>query len=1118
MARPAADGGQLLAVLALATIAGSLVDIFYLAWLPHAGALVVLAIAWTCLAEVTAQGPLRAFVVNILPEVYAALARQESWLRQAWLLLSGHFAGPLSRLGAALRRLVSLRPFPEAIMKIGVLLVVLMVAYEVPHAGKTLLQPFTAFAVKSTAAEAPTVSLQPDIGRALFDHVVNMLGALTVELQPDVILLLPPDPERGARFRTLAAGGAGSIDLFLTQGTDIDLGGVKVPVGFLLTPVLQPVRWLLGVRVVNGSVLADAQGYTVLVRSSSGEMWRARLANQDVSQDASAGDGAAARSGPDQAFSRLSLELAFRIMSAEPALATFGMTRSWEAFEHFNRGLAHWRTFALHRELGDPDALSEAIQRFRKATAIDPGFALAHYRLGVALSNDGQPLAGAEALRASLKANPGFVPAMIALASVLYSSEQDTGALLIGSPKSPGDSMGTTRLQEARRLWQSVIGVTSGASSLDRAAAWAGLCRHALDEPDPRQQGPEPDGMPGQYDKRDSLYRIAYFYCQQAERLYVALVTTPREDLRVRTARASELAAIGMLLERHGPRRRGEPTPAWQCSRAGIDEAALASDGRTVSHRVPLSYYTPAALRYYRQALKLLPDDPVLRCHEASAVFATSGNARLMEALQDEAASRWNLAESYRAEARRHLAQAGSRGAASGAAGQIERTRTGWACHPCRGILRPRPRRVPGDAETRSDELRGAEPVRPCVLGVAPCRGEHASAGRPRTRARAGGGVERPEGDRGHQGQECQQGRRRRPGSSGSAVRSAVMITPADPARGTSSGLTASALRVDSVPRHLRPAATTAYASLGAVLVAQMRPHEAIEELESVQRHVPEHPSFDPVRWMLAQAHLCAASQAFRAMRTESPAEPRTDGAARPEGRSPPGRDRLPSREGPAAARDHSRPRALARVTSVRAAHRHLPIGQDVPGRLALRRNGTGTVPCAVHSWSRSRARTIAGSVGGKASGCGRRRTGRRGKLSSSTSGAEAWTSACRSMGSERDQVERRDRLQRQDPIPIAWTRKPSSYYFAQLEHTRRHGRVRAGLAPRGVEGGRASTRARASPPSPNAMPDAAALATAAAGDAPRRGPESTCPGIKNLIRLTLNPIGPASARAATRE
>ena len=326
-------------------------------------------------------------------------------------------------------------------MKIGVLLVALVVAYEIPHAGKTLLQPFTAFAVnvKKGEARSPRCRLSPTSAARVFDHLVNTLGALTVELQPDVILLLPPDPERGARFRTLAAGGAGSIDPFLTQGTEIDLGGVKVPLGFLLTPVLQPVRWLLGVRVVNGSVLADPQGYTVLVRSSAGEMWRARLANKDVRDALSAGDDEpATRSVPDRAFNRLALELAFRIMSAEPALATFGMTRSWDAFEEFKGGLESWREFTLHRGLGDPDALSGAIQHFRAATAIDPGFALAHYRLGVALHNDGQPLAAAEALRASLKANPGFVPAMVALASVLYGSEHDLGAPLFGSPEDPG--------------------------------------------------------------------------------------------------------------------------------------------------------------------------------------------------------------------------------------------------------------------------------------------------------------------------------------------------------------------------------------------------------------------------------------------------------------------------------------------------------------------------------------------------------------------------------------------------------------------------------------------------------------------------------------------------------
>ena len=67
------------------------------------------------------------------------------------------------------------------------------------------------------------------------------------------------------------------------------------------------------------------------------------------------------------------------------------------------------------------------------------------------------------------------------------------------------------------------------------------------------------------------------------------------------------------------------------------------------------SYYTTAALGYYRQALDLLHDS-VLRCREASAEFAAFGHDRLMKALKDEAASRWNLAESYRAEARRHLA------------------------------------------------------------------------------------------------------------------------------------------------------------------------------------------------------------------------------------------------------------------------------------------------------------------------------------------------------------------------------------------------------------------------------------------------------------------------------
>ena len=184
--------GRLLGLLALAMIAGTLIDIFFIGRFSHVATLIVLAVAWTCLAEVTAEGPLRAFVVNTVPAVYETLASQQSRVGSVWSALRAWLGPPLRTLGGAVGRLLSLRPLPEGLLKLAILLVAAVVLFEIPNRGKTLLQPFKAAVVKPKQGEVPGVEGQAAIGQVVFDHLVNTLGGLTQDLQPDVILLLPP--------------------------------------------------------------------------------------------------------------------------------------------------------------------------------------------------------------------------------------------------------------------------------------------------------------------------------------------------------------------------------------------------------------------------------------------------------------------------------------------------------------------------------------------------------------------------------------------------------------------------------------------------------------------------------------------------------------------------------------------------------------------------------------------------------------------------------------------------------------------------------------------------------------------------------------------------------------
>jgi len=94
----------------------------------------------------------------------------------------------------------------------------------------------------------------------------------------------------------------------------------------------------------------------------------------------------------------------------------------------------------------------------------------------------------------------------------------------------------------------------------------------------------------------------------------------------------------------------------------------------------------------------------------------------------------------------------------------------------------------------------------------------------------------------------------------------------------------------------------------------------------------------------------------------------------------------------------------------------------------------------------------------------------------------------------------------RQDPIPIPPSSQPF-YYFAQLEN--------AALLPVSRPIALKETRPDETATSPSTRP---AGIGAAEGDAPRPGAESRCPGVKNLIQLTLAPVGAEAAPVALGE
>jgi tetratricopeptide (TPR) repeat protein len=505
-------------------------------------------------------------------------------------------------MGSGVRNLLSLNSWPAAVVKTLVGLCLLMALSELPNAGETRIQPFKVSAIPGRNEFGQSASERNELGESLSERVVNTLRLLQKELRKEIVLFLQPDAEEAqgeVGFALVAASESSSLGgTALGKSEDLEVGNVKIPLSLLIAPIQGPMRWLLGVHLINGSLQAEQQGYALLASSTAGETWKVIWPPTDSAQQVTP-------ISPDVVAS-LANEFAFKIITTDPTLAPT-MTKSWDAFQSFKAGLKKWKEFEAKQ---DYTALSRANELFREATAKDPGFALAYYRLGLALQRDGQPDTAAKVFQASLKADPTFIPAYIALASILYDLQPDHDL-----------TARKMRVNEARKLWQQIIHFPAWAVSVpNRASAYYGLCRQAS-----RQARRSTDV------EVEREHYLAYYYCKQAAALYASLSAATRAKPAIKTGEASVLHTLGMTVGRLQRHPFMGKRPEWDCWRGILQQ----------------SPYSHAALRYYRRALALLPDDHRIRCSAARTAYVL-GDPEPLQRLDADPGAHVSLANSHR--------------------------------------------------------------------------------------------------------------------------------------------------------------------------------------------------------------------------------------------------------------------------------------------------------------------------------------------------------------------------------------------------------------------------------------------------------------------------------------
>jgi tetratricopeptide (TPR) repeat protein len=594
------------ALIAFATMIYGIFDMCHSTRLDPVWDLTAVLLSWVVLTEIISGFPLWKARSGLVQEIRNSEAPVRTLVRK--------FGNLLSNVVAPVKQAVATRTASGVILTVVVVCAVLVAISEIPNVGKTIVLPFSSVGLSDP---------DKNLGQLVSDRVVNTIGLVGQEIRPDLLVASPR--EKQTSWVPASSDQAADVQAAVASNNlQIPGTSVSIPLGFLVTPIQKPMRWLLGVRVIRGSVQKDGDRYVLLASSSNGQTWSV-TEPPDNSPPESKPSG-------DAVIGKLADTLAYKIISSDPTLTKLGMASSWDALTPFRDGLAEWAVFEKKQEY---DALATALENFRTAVKYDPNFALAHYRLGQALLQDGQPQAAVDSFRDSLRENPSFVAGHIALAETLYyfDSYFYPPPAVFSEQVTSSDEEILARRREARRLLQRVIReLKSDASVSDRAAAYVGLCRDALQRSSARQAQPGEPMLRQQY--------VAFFYCKRAEYLYSRLPSSLRAEVGVKHNEVWLLDELGLILSSASGLNTtpsvNKDKPIWLCDPdPGYPPISDTSRSNT---------YMQAAQKYFQQALEKQPEDPYIQCSYASVSLAL-GDKEPMRRLNNSDSAHLALAE-----------------------------------------------------------------------------------------------------------------------------------------------------------------------------------------------------------------------------------------------------------------------------------------------------------------------------------------------------------------------------------------------------------------------------------------------------------------------------------------